>query len=245
MMKKFINNMFIIVLVLSFSMLFVSCKVITAQNISYNSGDNGMKGNQMNGGPGNNSATGNNGGTEGNSGPPMGGPQRTSGNINNRGNTINENNKADLMGKVISVDGNSIKIELVEETQNNKASNSNKENQNKENNNTPDNNNNNKPNINPGNSMNTDSSNNSTSNAGNNNKQFQGNAFELRYTGEEKTIKVDEKVSISEVKNVPLQNKTDTSKSSIKVSDLKSGQVIRIWYKKNTETVEKINVVQS
>lgn len=44
-MRK-INNIFIILLLIICSTLFVSCKAITAQNISHNSSEQGMNGNQ-------------------------------------------------------------------------------------------------------------------------------------------------------------------------------------------------------
>lgn len=72
-----------------------------------------------------------------------------------------------------------------------------------------------------------------------------GGAAELTYTGVEKTLTVSNDVKISQRPNMGRQNTNNNSSLATKVSDLKKGQVIMIWYKANTETVERISVIQS
>lgn len=174
-MGKTVYKIFIILVLLISSMSLVSCKAIEAQKIT-NTGDmSGIGGNPgMNGGPHMNG--------------------------NTRGNENFTN--ANLTGKIVSVDGNSIKIQLAEQANNNS-----------------------------------------------NNKQsqtvFPGHMLEKNYTGATKTVTVTDDFKISQGQNMRGQNKTGNSKSSVKVSDLKAGQIIMIWYKQNTETVERISIVQS
>lgn len=201
-MRKMIYKIFIIMMLTICSMSLISCKAITAQNITNTGSGQGMNGGGgMNGGKG---------------GPGMNGGPGIDSNI--KGNGVV---KADLTGKIVSVDGNSIKIQLAEQTQNSKSSNSNGETQ--------------------------DAKDNQNSN--NNNKQpqggFIGGTSELSYTGIEKTLTVSGDVKISQRPSMGRQNTNDNSKSVVKVSDLKKDQVIMIWYKANTETVEKISIIQS
>jgi hypothetical protein len=196
-----IYKIFIIMMLVICSMPLSSCTAITAQNITHTGSGQGMNGNPgMNGGGGMNGGPG---------GPGMNG--------NVRGNRMAN---ADLTGKIVSVDGSSIKIQLAEQTQDNKSSNSNGGNQN-----TKDNQNN------------------------DNNRQtqggFPGGMSEQSYTGAIKTITVNDNVKISQWAGMRQQNKSDNSKSTIKVSDLKKDQVIMIWYKANTKTVERISIIQS
>lgn len=192
-MQRMIYKIFIIIMLLICSISLVSCKAITAQNITNTTSNQGM----MNGGAG---------------GP---GGQGMIGSTRNDKITM-----ADLTGKILSIDGNSIKIQLAEQTQNNKSQNSDSKVQNT----------------------------NSNQSKGTN-RQFQrgfsGSVPQLSYTNTTKTITVNDSVNISQrTMNVGRQNKNDNSKSTIKVSDLKKGEVIMVWYKANTETVERINVVQ-
>lgn len=205
-MRKIVSNVFIIMMLLICSIGLTSCKAITAQNITNTGSGSGMNGGGVNGG------TGMKGNTRGN------------------GNSMREMTNADLIGKVVSVDGNSIKVELVKQTKNNKSSNSNAA----------------KQGVNGNQSLNGVPNANGSQN---NNKRsqggFQGGKFELSYTGEVKTLTVNSDVKISERTNMPDKNGKDNSKSSVKVSDLKKDQVIMIWYKQNTKTVERINIMKS
>lgn len=206
-MRKMIYKIFIIMVLVICSMSLSSCTAITAQNITHTGSGRGMNGN-----PGMNGGGGMNGGPGGqgmNGGPGMDG--------NARGNGMA---KADLTGKIVSVDGSSIKIQLAEQEQNNKSSNSNGGNQNAKDNQNNDNN--------------------KQSQGG-----FPGGMLEQSYTGAIKTITVNDNVKISQRAGMGQQNKNDNSKSTIKVSDLKKDQVIMIWYKANTETVERISIIQS
>jgi len=204
-MRKIVYSMFISMILFICSMSLISCDAITAQNININSAGG------MNGGPVMNSKSRSNGN------PGMNGGPRMDSNTSNNGNFMGGMMNADLMGKIISVDGNSIKIEIVEQTQTNKSSNSNDGKQDAKDNNK--------------------------------NKQsqgdFSGDKFEINYTGVDKTLIVNDDVNISQGPSMESQNGNDNSKSAIKVADLKKDQIIIIWYKENTETVERISVVQS
>lgn len=151
----------------------------------------------------------------------------------------NRMTNADITGKIVSVDGNTIKIEVAKQNSNG--------NQNA--NRTPNMNDNQAPKG----MTNTNSSPNVNGNQSNNNNDnrkppqggFPGGKLELSYTGETKTITVNSDVKISERTGMLSQNGNDSSKSATKVSDLKKEQVIMIWYKQNTKTVERISVMQS
>ncbi|MVX63183.1 hypothetical protein GKZ28_05655 [Clostridium chromiireducens] len=95
-MRKIVYSMFTIMSLFISSISLVSCEAITAQNININSVGG------MNGGP------------------------RGNGNQGNNGNFIGTIMNTNIMGKIISIEGNSIKIELVEQTQNSKTLNSNR-----------------------------------------------------------------------------------------------------------------------
>jgi hypothetical protein len=202
-MRKIVYSMFIIMILFIWSMLLVSCKAIIAQNINIDSAGG------MNGGPGRNGNLG------------MNGSPRMNGKTSNNENFMGGMTNADLMGKIISVDGNSIKIEVIKQTQNNESSNSNDDKQDAKDNQNND----------------------------NNNKQtqggFLGSLSELNYTGVEKTLTVNDDVNILQGQSRESQNENSNSKSSIKVSDLKKDEIIMIWYKEYSETVENISVVQS
>ncbi|AKN31412.1 hypothetical protein Ccar_11310 [Clostridium carboxidivorans P7] len=158
----------------------------------------------------------------------------------------NRMSNADLIGKIVSVDGNTIKIEVAKQDSNGNAAPDMKGNQNA----------NGTPNMNDNQASkgmsNTNGSSNVNGNQSNNNNDsrkppqggFPDGKLELSYTGEAKTITVNSDVKISERTAMPGQNRNDNSKSSTKVSDLKKGQVIMIWYKQNTKAVERISVTQ-
>ncbi|AWI05841.1 hypothetical protein [Clostridium drakei] len=127
----------------------------------------------------------------------------------------NRMSNADIIGKIVSLDGNTIKIEVA------------------------------KQNSNGSSNGNSKRSNNNSDNRKPPQGGFSGGKLELSYTGETKTITVNSDVKISEKTGMPDQNGNGSSKSSTKVSDLKKGQVIMIWYKQNTKIVERISVTQS
>ncbi len=218
-MRKIVYSIFIITVLFVSSLSFTACTAITAQNITSTGSNQGMNGVGMNGGPGMN------------------------------GNSMDRMADADVMGKIVSVDGNTIKIELATETKSSKSSNSNEVKQdvigNQKAKGNQSVNGNQNVNIDPNTNANSKPNNNN-----NDNKQppqggFLGGKLELSYTGETKTFTVNSDVKISERTSRPGQNGNDNSKSSIKLSDLKKDQVIMIWYKQNTKTVERISVVQS
>ncbi|MHC1683990.1 MAG: hypothetical protein AB6733_13720 [Clostridiaceae bacterium] len=97
-MKRKIYSTSIIMLLFSCSILLTSCSAITAQNITNKGSNQGMNGV-----------------------PAMNDNQRANGNANDNGNFKGGMASANLMGKIVSVDGNSIKIEVVEQTGNNTA----------------------------------------------------------------------------------------------------------------------------
>lgn len=221
-MRKIVCSISVIAALFVCSVSLTSCKAITAQNITNTGFAQGMNGS-----------------------PDMNG---------------NRMSNADLIGKIVSVDGNTIKIEVAKQNENNKSSNSNvgkqDSNGNKNGNAAPDINGNQNangaPNMNdnqaPKGMANTNVNGNQSNNNNDNRKPpqggFPGGKLELSYTGETKSITVNSDVKISERTGVPGQNGNDSSKSSTKVSDLKKGQVIMIWYKQNTKTVERISVIQ-
>ncbi|MDQ0194943.1 hypothetical protein [Paenibacillus wynnii] len=126
------------------SLVLISCDAITAQKIT-NTGSGSFPG--MNGG-GRNGAPGMNG---------RQGMDRATRNSN--GNSMRGMMNADLTGKILTLDGNTVTVELVD-------------------------------------------------------------------TGEQKTL-------------------TISTDSTVKTSDLKEGQIIIVWYKENTETVERITVMNA
>lgn len=233
-MRKIVYSIFIVITLFICSMSLTSCEAIMAQNITNTGSSQGMNG----------------------------------------GGGMNDNKmfNADLTGKIVSVDGNAIKIEVAKQNENNKSSNSNfgkqASNDNKNisgdsstnGNATTGMNGNQKPNgatnMNdnqaPKGIPNTNISSNVNGNQSNtnngNSKPPQGGLaerkLELNYTGETKTITVNSDVKISKRTAMPHQNGKESSKSYIKVEELEKGQVIMIWYKQNTKTVERISVMQ-
>ncbi|AKA67736.1 hypothetical protein [Clostridium scatologenes] len=154
----------------------------------------------------------------------------------NGGGGMNDNkmSNVDLTGKIVSVDGNTIKIEVAKQNENNKSSNSNVGKQASSDNKDI-----------SGDSSTNGNGNQSNTNNGNSKPPQGGLAerkLELNYTGETKTITVNSDVKITERTGMPGQNGNGSSKSSINVSELKKGQVIMIWYKQNTKTIERISV---
>lgn len=198
-MRKSYHIFLVMVLSVSCALL-VSCEAITAQNITNTGNVAGMNGSQgMNGSPNINGGNGMNGGPRDN------------------GNFMHGMMNADLTGKIVSINGNTVKIELVERTQDNGP-------------------------VNPNNGQqNTNGNQNSGGNDKRSQRGFQDSMFKT--TGVEKTFTVSNDADISQGMARPNQN--DNTKSSMKLSDLKKGQIIMVWYKKNTETVERISVMGS
>lgn len=200
-MRKKFYTMFLITLLIVCSMLFVSCEAITAQNINTDSLGSGLGLGGLNAHPWMN-----------------GGPSRT------RSSNMNLNNEmmnADLMGKIISVNGSSIELELIDQAKNSQPSPSNDVKQNTKDNKNNDNNN-------------TQSS-----------KDIQGEMPNINFTGTYKTITVSDDVDISQLGRMQRQNHNNASKSTLTLSSLKKNEIIMGWYKENTETVDKIIVAQS
>lgn len=72
-----------------------------------------------------------------------------------------------------------------------------------------------------------------------------GNASNISSTGVEKTISVSEGVTISQITAIMPQSNKNSTATTLQLSDLKAGQILMIWYKDNTNTVEKISVMDS
>ncbi|CAJ1316615.1 hypothetical protein [Paenibacillus nuruki] len=72
-----------------------------------------------------------------------------------------------------------------------------------------------------------------------------GSTSTMSKTGVEKTITIGEEVSISQITAMMPQSNKNSTATTLKVSDLKAGQILMIWYKDNTNTVEKISVMDS
>lgn len=206
-MRKMLSNIFIIMLLIC-SMSLISCEAIKAQNINVDSFSG------MNGGTGIIGDPRMQKGTDTTENTKISGNFVINGNIGMYGIT-----KSDLIGKIISVDGNIITIELIEQTKNRKSLTYNDDKQDTKINKNIDNNNSQNP--------------------------FSINRFGLNYTGIYKTIEVSDDVDISQESNIENQAQNSNPESSIKISDLKKDQIIMAWYKKNSDTVEKINVIQS
>ncbi|KOY18052.1 hypothetical protein [Paenibacillus xylanivorans] len=64
-------------------------------------------------------------------------------------------------------------------------------------------------------------------------------------TGIEMILNISEDVDITEGMGMGAPGNNQSANSSIQVSDLKEGDVIMVWYKENTETVERMVVTQS
>ncbi|NMM64924.1 hypothetical protein HBE96_20230 [Clostridium sp. P21] len=219
-MRKIICSIFIVAALFICSISLTSCKAITAQNITNTGSSQGMNGGGMN---------------------------------------DNKMSNADLIGKIVSVDGNTIKIEVAKQNSNgnknvNGASSTNGNaasdmNGSQNTNGAPKMNGNQAlkgiPNTNGSSSVNSNQANKNNDDRKSPQGGFPGGKLELSYTGETKTITANSDVKISERTGMPGQNENDSLKSSTKISDLKKGQVIMIWYKQNTKTVERISVMQS
>ncbi|MGV7115209.1 hypothetical protein [Paenibacillus kyungheensis] len=72
-----------------------------------------------------------------------------------------------------------------------------------------------------------------------------GSTSTMSKTGVEKTITIGEEITISQITAMMPQTNKNSTTTTLKVSDLKAGQILMIWYKDNTNTVEKISVMDS
>ncbi|MCP1424771.1 hypothetical protein J3D43_003287 [Paenibacillus xylanexedens] len=171
-----------ILLLLGCSVILTACDVITAQNITKTSSVQGMNG----GGMPNGGGLGMNGGT------PRGG--RGTAGMNDRtgspGMTQGMMN-ADITGRVISVNGNTVTLALLKVQDTSSPSRGWKD------------------------------------------------------TGMEMKLSISDDVTITEGMGTPRSgNSSPRANSSIQVSDLQKENIVMVWYKDNTETVERVMVVQ-
>ncbi|SDM21994.1 hypothetical protein SAMN05428961_111113 [Paenibacillus sp. OK060] len=72
-----------------------------------------------------------------------------------------------------------------------------------------------------------------------------GGSMEMKDTGIEMKLDISEDVDITEGMGMGAPGNNQNANSSIQVSDLKKGDVVMVWYKENTETVERMVVTQS
>ncbi|MEC0110308.1 hypothetical protein P4H27_25395 [Paenibacillus taichungensis] len=72
-----------------------------------------------------------------------------------------------------------------------------------------------------------------------------GGSMEMKDTGIEMKLDISEDVDITEGMGMVAPDNNQNANSSIQVSDLKEGDVVMVWYKENTETVERMVVTQS
>ena len=68
----------------------------------------------------------------------------------------------------------------------------------------------------------------------------------MNETGVEMKLKLNTDVSITQGMEMGGRgNNNSDANGAIQVSDLKEGDVVMVWYKENTETVERMAVIQS
>ncbi|WP_408894072.1 hypothetical protein [Paenibacillus taichungensis] len=72
-----------------------------------------------------------------------------------------------------------------------------------------------------------------------------GGSMDMKDTGIEMKLNISEDVDITEGMGMGAPGNNQDADSSIQVSDLKEGDVVMVWYKENTETVERMVVTQS
>lgn len=70
-----------------------------------------------------------------------------------------------------------------------------------------------------------------------------GGSMEMKDTGIELKLDISEDVDITE--GMGASGNNQNANSSLQVSDLKEADVVMVWYKENTETVERMVVTQS
>ncbi|WP_143786573.1 hypothetical protein [Paenibacillus amylolyticus] len=169
-------------LLLGCMVMLTACDVITAQNITNTGSVQGMNGFGMPNGGG----LGMNGGTSrGGRGTPG---------MNNRTGSPDMTQRmmnADITGRVISVNGNTVTLALLEVQANSSPS------------------------------------------------------MEWKDTGMEMKLNIGDDVDITEGMGTPRSgNSNPSANSSIQVSDLQKENIVMVWYTDNTETVERMMVVQ-
>lgn len=71
-----------------------------------------------------------------------------------------------------------------------------------------------------------------------------GGSMDMKDTGIEMELNISEDVKITEGMGMDAPGNNQNANSSIQVSDLKEGNVVMVWYKENTETVERVVVTQ-
>ncbi|WFR62935.1 hypothetical protein P9222_00290 [Paenibacillus amylolyticus] len=70
-------------------------------------------------------------------------------------------------------------------------------------------------------------------------------SMEWKDTGMEMQLNISDDVTITEGMSAPRSgNSSPNANSSIQVSDLQKENIVMVWYKDNTETVERMMVVQ-
>jgi hypothetical protein len=72
-----------------------------------------------------------------------------------------------------------------------------------------------------------------------------GGSTDMKDTGIEMKLNIGDDVNISQVMGMGAPGNNQSADSSIQVSDLKEGDIVMVWYKENTETVERMVVTQS
>ncbi|MET1175296.1 hypothetical protein [Paenibacillus amylolyticus] len=165
-----------LLLLLGCSVMLTACDVITAQNITKTGSAQGMNG----------------GGLGMNGGTPRGG--RGTAGMNDRTGSPGMTQgmmDADITGRVISVNGNTVTLALLKVQDNSSPS------------------------------------------------------MEWKDTGMEMRLNLSDDVTITEGMGTPGSgNSSPRANSSIQVSDLQKENIVMVWYKDNTETVERVMVVQ-
>ncbi|SEL63094.1 hypothetical protein [Paenibacillus sp. OK003] len=72
-----------------------------------------------------------------------------------------------------------------------------------------------------------------------------GGSMDLKDTGIEMKLNISGDVDITEGMGMGAPGNNQNANSSIQVSDLKEGDVVRVWYKESTQIVERMVVTQS
>ncbi|QOS76936.1 hypothetical protein JNUCC31_19115 [Paenibacillus sp. JNUCC31] len=71
-----------------------------------------------------------------------------------------------------------------------------------------------------------------------------GESMNMKDTGIEMKLNIGDDVKITEGMGIGAPGNNQSTDSSIQVSDLKEGDVVMVWYKENTKTVERMVVTQ-
>ncbi|MGX1832296.1 hypothetical protein ACWIE6_29070 [Paenibacillus taichungensis] len=72
-----------------------------------------------------------------------------------------------------------------------------------------------------------------------------GGSMDMKDTGIEMKLSISEDVDITEGMGMGAPDNNQNADSSVQVSDLKEGDIVMVWYKENTKTVERMVVTQS